>query len=279
MIYKDYTTQLGKNMTICIAAIACNRKGIVVATDRMVTASGLALEYEHDSKKMDVISNNCLAMTAGDALIGWEIINNLQQKDDSRFDYIAGKVGEKYVIVRDQKLNESYFQPVGLTLDNFLKEGKNILPEAMFSQMMQTAGNFALDIVILLAGVDKRGAHISTVTAPQKSGNLITPFDRIGYHAIGSGGVHATVALALCGHSVNAPIEKALYNIYKAKRAAEVAPGVGESTNMAIIDEKGIKVVSDEIIATLSSILDEEKGHVSELNEVKGAINGMEKGQ
>ena len=59
--------------------------------------------------------------------------------------------------------------------------------------------------------------------------------DRGIYTAVGSGGVHAAVRLSLGQHNKVAPLLDTVYNVYEAKKAAEVAPGVGKMTDLAII--------------------------------------------
>jgi len=60
-------------MTICISAICEGGKAVVVASDRMVTAGFLALEFEHPGGKIKEISKTCVGLTAGDALAQIEL--------------------------------------------------------------------------------------------------------------------------------------------------------------------------------------------------------------
>ena len=54
--YKTYISK--KSMTICIAAICDNNQKIVVASDRMITASHLSQQFEHGVPKMEEISKS-----------------------------------------------------------------------------------------------------------------------------------------------------------------------------------------------------------------------------
>ena len=60
-------------MTICIAALCNNGQGVVVASDRMITAEFLALEFEHPDAKIEVLANSCVGLSAGDALASTEL--------------------------------------------------------------------------------------------------------------------------------------------------------------------------------------------------------------
>src|SRR5208282_768165 len=88
----------------------------------------------------------------------------------------------------------------------------------------------------LVAGVDASGAHLFAVTHP----GVLLPMETMGYGAVGSGGLHAAVRLSLGQQTKVALILDTVYNVYEAKKAAEVAPGVGKLTDLAII--KGAKV-------------------------------------
>jgi hypothetical protein len=54
-------------MTICVAAIA-GRDYVVVASDRVVTLIVPSTEYEQALSKTLLLTNNCVASTAGSAL-------------------------------------------------------------------------------------------------------------------------------------------------------------------------------------------------------------------
>jgi len=61
-------------MTVCIAALCERGSQVVLVADRMIT-SGLAIQFEHPlSRKVTPLSENCLAMTAGDALAFTELL-------------------------------------------------------------------------------------------------------------------------------------------------------------------------------------------------------------
>lgn len=65
-------------MTICIGALCTdNHDGaaVVFAADRMVTASYLSLEFEHQEKKIEAVNQNCVIMSSGDALVSFELID------------------------------------------------------------------------------------------------------------------------------------------------------------------------------------------------------------
>jgi len=81
--------------------------------------------------------------------------------------------------------------------------------------------------------VDRKG-HLYVVFSP----GSIEPFERIGYVAIGSGAPHAQNTFILERYSPETSFDKALYLVYKAKKIAERAPGVGQSTDIVVVTKK-----------------------------------------
>lgn len=79
--------------------------------------------------------------------------------------------------------------------------------------------------------MDDSGAHIFAIQHP---GQLL-PLATTGFGTIGSGGLHAGVRMSLGQHTRSATLVDTVYNVYEAKRASEVAPGVGKLTDMAVI--------------------------------------------
>ena len=96
--------------------------------------------------------------------------------------------------------------------------------------------SFNLDIII--AGVDDDGAHLYGIRDP----GVADCFDSLGFHAIGIGALHALSTLALT-YDPNVKQEDMVKRIHSIKKSTEVAPGVGEMTDISIITENGIEDV------------------------------------
>ena len=99
----------------------------------------------------------------------------------------------------------------------------------------------------LVAGVDETGAHLFAVTHP----GVLLPVETMGYAAVGSGGIHAAVRLSLGQHNKIAALVDTVYNVYEAKKAAEVAPGVGKLTDLAIIKNGKVSFAGQPLIEAL----------------------------
>jgi len=131
---------------------------------------------------------------------------------------------------------------------------QSMISQSSSSQILQqTLGmvsqhNMQLDI--LIAGFDEGEAHLTALANP----GIALPMDTIGSAAIGSGGLHANVRLSLGKQVRVISFPDTVYNVYGAKVAAEVAPGVGKMTDMAVIRQSGIKFFDETAFRTLESI-------------------------
>ena len=88
---------------------------------------------------------------------------------------------------------------------------------------------------IIVAGIDPTGPHIFIVDTNQNNNVDTGRYDFIGYATIGGGARHANAHFLTAGHAWYTPLPEALWNTYLAKKRAEVAPGVGETTDLYMI--------------------------------------------
>lgn len=128
----------------------------------------------------------------------------------------------------------------------FLKiSARKVLPELGVELVRMT---------VIVLGVDDLGAHIFDVRDPGHA----ECFNRVGFHAIGSGLPHAISAFISFNYTANIDLKKAIYITYEAKKHAEKAPGVGKTaTDMGIISNKGIRVIKAKEIEKLEAIYKE----------------------
>jgi hypothetical protein len=247
-------------MTVCIAAICDNGQRIVVAADRMLTfMSPLNLEFETEEKKIEQLANGCVALASGNTAYATEILQAVKQKiggnatpefqavaEAMKGDYAATKMRKAYetIILHHLGLDFDSFQKKGGTLPAYLK------PQAQtFQQMIALSGQFNLQVDILLAGIDDVGAHLCLVTHP---GTLLS-LERQSYSAIGSGGIHATIYLSLSAHTSHKGLLETVWNVFAAKKAAEVAPGVGRGTDLVVVEKTSVKYCAAPTMSILES--------------------------
>jgi len=268
-------------MTVCIAALAENETSVVVAADRMVTAGfPLNLELEHDQPKIDAVSSRCLALSSGDALMAAELLDapDLAPLLESKRDFVtvAGVLIERYSTLRNQRAEQALLSPLKLTWDEFKKSGATTLPMPAYQTLFQNLNGFGIDLELLVVGRDDQGCHIAHVHPPAPRG-FCDFLNRIGYHAIGSGGIHATITLSLLKHSVAASIEQTLFNVFVAKKAAEVAPGVGSATDILVLNNAGVWKADDNVFETLKRAQNEREQQTVRVNlgEIKEMFNAI----
>jgi len=237
----------------------------------------LNVEFEPAISKIEQVGPSCVALAAGNSLYAREVISRASAKTGGSqhgtiIDF-SNSLKLCYAKFRDEKMDEHLVRAMfGLDFTVFREKG-GILPvylqmqPAIYGQVIAQSSQYNIDLELIVAGTDKAGSHIFSITHP---GSLLN-FDKLGYNAIGSGAVHSVVALSLGGQTPRSPVLDTLFSVYSAKRAAEVAPGVGKETEIAVISTKGILVCGKPIIDTLASAYSEQLSKAApNLDKVKG---------
>ena len=273
----------GDPVTVCIGAICDDGKTAVVAADKMVTfGPPMMLQTEPSAlQKITSVSEECVLLFAGAVPDGEEVVNRtvsrLAGKTKPPITEIAEATGQAYAELKNRRVEENILRPfLGVGFIEF----QTLVAQSPSSQILQqilgliTQHNLQLDL--LVAGLDDSGSHLSVITHPGVS----MPMDTTGFAAIGAGGLHAAVRISLDKHTKKAPLVEALYSVFEAKKAAEVAPGVGNLTDMAIISNGRICTVDGSLFKTLES-MHTEKPALSEENRasLQGACDVCLKGK
>jgi hypothetical protein len=269
-------------VTVCIAAVCDGGKAIVVGADRMFTAGPpVNLEFETAEKKIEALSLSCVALLSGNSALGTEILQGalarLQGAQKPQVVLAAEAVKESYAQVRGAKVRDTIITPylgpdfirveqLGANIPTYLKD-----QPAVYQQLAMLMNNFNMGSDIIVAGVDDQGARLAVIGHP----GTIAWFDKLGYAAIGSGGIHATMQLSLGAHTRNSPLVDTLYRVYDGKRASEVAPGVGQETDIAIVYPDRTEQGSPELLASLLETFKESGGKIpASLDRIKRASEG-----
>lgn len=269
-------------MTVCIAAICDAGKAIVVAADRMFTAGPpVNLEFETAEKKIEALSPSCVALLSGNSAFGTEIMQGalarLHGAQRPQVVLAADSVKESYAHVRGTKVRETIIVPylgpdflraeqLGANIPTYLKDQANL-----YGQLVMLMNNFNMGSDIIVAGVDDQGARLAVIGHP----GTTAWFDKLGYAAIGSGGIHATMRLSLGAHTRNSPLVDTLYRVYDGKRASEVAPGVGQQTDIAIVYPDRTEQGSPDLLKALLDVFNESGGKVpTSLDRISRVVQG-----
>ena len=228
-------------MTICIAALYDHGKGVVMASDRMVTAHipiGYEFEHEEDTKITRLLDTSSIrVLLAGDVLRGYEILglarSQLAQKDGAiAVSEAAEVVRASYQKVRLTSIAQTELESRGLDLNSYYSMQQQLLPQIV--QMIDNAlSSSDLGVQLLIAGANGQSHSIYTVLNP----GTIHDNGGIGHGAIGSGAPHALSSLIENSYTLSMPKEEVIDLVTKAKTRSEVAPGVGQQTTIVTISE------------------------------------------
>jgi hypothetical protein len=164
---------------------------------------------------------------------------------------------DAYLRIRSTKVREQVVIPL-LGPDYLKFEAMNVsLPQYLqfqpgfFQQVSAQMSVFNLVTDMIVAGVDANGGRIAYVWNP----GTLAWLDKLGYAAIGSGGLHATTKLSLASQTRNSGLPETVFRVYEAKKAAEVAPGVGPETDLAILGNGSITNCTSAVLTKLQEIL------------------------
>ncbi|MBA7613201.1 hypothetical protein ES703_20446 [subsurface metagenome] len=260
-------------MTVGIAVLCNNAKEVAVACDRMITATYPPIEFEHGIPKLDKIGETCVVLTAGDALAHAEICREVQARISvltrPRVAGITEEIRATYVLQRQKTIIQRFLEPRGWTLQQFYEEHARRLHPDLFLKIDNDIATYDYGLSLIVAGVDPDEAHIYGIRHPGE----VDCYDSLGYHSIGIGLMHAVSSLVANGCEPTVSSKMAAYLVYEAKRNAENAPGVGQYTDMAIIREGEIHIITNEEISLLQQIYDTRRIPLTE--EFKKTIDSL----
>lgn len=273
-------------MTICIAAISESGRKVVLCADRMFTApSPLSLEFETEEQKIEALAPKCAALLSGNSGYGTEVLNGIRKSlggsQSPTMADVTARVNNEYISARASKVQEAIIIPaLGSDFSSFIQRGGTLpnylqVQPQVYQQLVVTMQQFNMNLEIVVAGIDQSGAHIARITHP---GTFVW-LDKLGYDAIGSGGIHALTRMHLGGQTSRSGFLDTLYAVYNAKKASEVAPGVGRVTDIAVIDsEKGFSYCQKAVLDVLEKIhLEATKKSTVSLDELGKVYNDQHK--
>ena len=241
-------------MTVCISAI-CTEKGeehIVFAVDHMITT--MNGEFEHSIKKYIEINKNTVGMIAGDAL-QMDYLMNLKNFDD---DYkklqktFEKKIKEKRLEIIQKSILNTFDVDIDFVKENLNEEINNPVMNKIFDRILETK----LGVSILLVGFIEKKAHLSIIRE-----NGVHDFTTIYFAAIGSGAPQAQNTMLFQKQSKEDDLRTTMYNVYKAKKNAEVNRGVGKETEIGYLNNNKVVVLKEKDLKTLNNIYKDETSY------------------
>lgn len=221
-------------MTICIAAIGRETEGeyVVFATDHMVSTQ--LGNFEHSMQKYKKINDTTIAMLAGNPLIFDDLVK--VEKSDASYDEQKEAIYKNFQEKRNDIIQKELLDPLGVKYVDIPEIAKSLQINEIMLKILETITNFNLNTSILLVGFDSnKEAQITEITQDN-----ISDFRMFNFHAIGSGNMQAANTILFQKHSRTEKLIPTIYNVYKAKRNAEVLEGVGKETDLFVVGhEKG----------------------------------------
>ena len=246
-------------MTVCLGALCADADGnaaraIVVVSDRMVTLGNIT-EFEHEVPKIQVITDNLVALTAGDALRGFRLIKEVMTalpKDVIDVEQIVSSTAKRYSELRKRQIESDVFQKRNMNINDFYRSGiQHQMVSALAGAIDKYVDEYDFGLELMMAGIDDSGAHLYSIENP---GDVYSEHLPIGYHAIGSGTLHALQSMIGFGHTAARGLHETIFAVYASKRRAEFAPGVGRDTDMMVISKDGVTKIEGDVLAQLEQV-------------------------
>ena len=240
-------------MIICIAAIGSEdgKEYVVFATDHMITTG--TGQFEHSIAKYKKLTSKTYGMLAGQALIFEDLIK-VENPDALTYTQIKEKIFDNFKSKKKEIIKNEIFSIYGINEEFFIEALQKQIPNPYINTILEKVSNFKLNTNILLVGFDGDSAQISEIN---EAG--IFDFRNINFHTIGSGSIQASNTLLFQKHSKKDNLNRTLYNVFKAKRNAEVMQGVGKETDVFVLSkDSGAKELSEENMKKLKEIYEEE---------------------
>ncbi|SFS16516.1 hypothetical protein SAMN05421771_2926 [Granulicella pectinivorans] len=202
----------------------------------MVTAGDI--EFEQEQTKIFVLTKSVIIMVAGDLTVQADILHSvIEHKNRQLNEYpdewlsvklVADWFYEDLAAITRQRAAKMILHPLNLDFDKLVLAG---IDSELANQLAKELLDFRIaPIQAIVMGIDASGAHIYEV-----SNEGVVCQDWTGFASIGAGAWHANSQLMFGEHVKHKEMAETLMLVYTAKKRAEVAPGVGEKTDMIVI--------------------------------------------
>jgi hypothetical protein len=232
-------------MTVCVAVIAADA-AVLGMSDRMLTAGDV--QFQPSSSKIWPVTSSIVMMAAGDIGTQNEIHADILKRVSTfladnpgqwvRVGDVAEWYREYYFDLQRRRAERRILGPLGLNSESFLARQSSLHPDLVSKLGMELMNFHMPETATIIAGIDgtaeRWNAHIFQI----RSG-VVSCSDKVGFACVGAGAWHSNSTLMLAGHTPSTPLSKATFNLYSAKKRAEVAPGVGPETDTFIVSRLG----------------------------------------
>lgn len=217
----------------------------LVITDRMITAGDV--QYEPPQTKHAHITPRVVLVIAGDYSSHSQAIKkaaaHFRALPNATPEEVATFYGRSIQALKLKEAEDLFLAPLGLNADSFLAQQKDMAPSFVSLVADQMQGYRGEELEALIVGSVNGGIAIYGVDTK----GMIACYDDVGFAAIGSGAWHAKSRLMQTGYVNTIPFSAALTFAYAAKKAAEVAPGVGLNTDILLVFRNGYEALRPDV--------------------------------
>lgn len=207
----------------------------LLATDRMITAGDV--KYEPQQQKIAQITPRVLVAVAGDLSIHSQAILDTRKTIEGSPDQSPGNVAKVYgrsiQHIKQSRAEDLYLSPLGMNSDTFIAQQKDMsdsFVDRITSQLQSYQGD---DVEALVMGADSNNQDVFLYTVDTQG--IAHFMNDVGFAAIGIGAWHAKSQLMQVGYVNSVSFAPALAATFAAKKRADIAPGVGEYTDVNLI--------------------------------------------
>lgn len=236
-------------MTVCIAAICLAAEGhpvIIGASDRKLTAGGV--EFEPPTAKFYKFTPYIVAMTAGDADAQVEICDYVYQAGPRNVRETVRLYCEQLGAYNLRQAERIVLAPLGFTMKSFLAAQRRLSPEFV-ETVLYDMRRERVSVETIICGIDGDWPQLYRI----ESNGRAHLYSSVGFAAIGDGGDHAESQFMFAKYAPNWILSRAMMLTYYAKKRAEVAPGVGEETDMFFIAHAGHSQFYENVLQMLDT--------------------------
>lgn len=249
-------------MTVCISTLFLWNHGTraktdyaygaITASDRMLTVWDS--KFEPPKQKICFLSKELMLLVAGDVALHSEAIGSLEKDlpttPDKGPENVALLYGRKIQGIKLRRAEDQFMAPLGLNSDTFLAQQKDmadIFIDRLTTQMQNSSEE---DVEALVVGSNGKHANIYAIDHR----GTVTCCNDVGFAAIGIGAWHARSSLIQAGYHNNLTLAPALAATFAAKKLAQIAPGVGDSTDLYLVTRDGHMRLSDGLYGKLHEV-------------------------
>jgi hypothetical protein len=198
------------------------------------------IQFEPSDIKIRRLTNSIAIQTAADSDLHDEIYQGVSAEVQARIEYdpddwwavkdVAELYARHYNEVKSKRAERALLAPLRMTMEEFLDRQQDMNSELVARLTSEIINFDAGTVQAIIAGIDVTGPHLWLV-----HNESVRCLDRVGFVAIGAGEWHSKSQFMFAEYSRFTSITTAMRLIYSAKKRAEVAPGVGEATDMFYI--------------------------------------------